>query len=219
MPKHYRKRNKKGSTYLKRQVGKNKAFIQTLKKGIEHKFVDTVDKVMIMDSSAGASDIFTINAVINQGLLENSRIGDKINGKRIMIRGFFSNSGANAADCVCRLIIYRIKENRGATLTVNDVLSNADSVNSFYQTDSANNIDVMYDQKFAMDTTQMSLIPFKWRRRINTITNFNSTTTGLISTIEQNAYNIIVLSTITDDPGTLDAPNFNFDVRYSFTDL
>lgn len=207
------KRNGNGN-YIRRQVGKNKAELKVLMKGVERKFHDRQNNVVVMTNQAVWA---SINDGIDQGFDQGDRVGNKINGKKIFIRGFFTNKGANAADCVCRIIIVRIPVPRITAPAVTRLLNDADNVNSFRLVTRDNEMIIMYDQTFAMDTTQMSLIPFKWSKKINTISEWTGAT-GSSTTITANTYGIYAFSTITDNPGTLDSPDFNFGVRYTYTD-
>ncbi len=227
MPKgKYLKRGKRGG-YIKKQVGKNKADLKILKRSIERKFNSRIDQTIVMDNTPTLyylnHDIIQTLAVVGQPVTtQHSRDGDALNGKSIMIRGYFDNKGVapnnNTVDCICRFILYRIKKNRGQTPVFSRLVNNPDSVNTLRNVDRASAFDVMYDQTFAMDTTQMSLIPFKLRKKINTITTYDDNA-GDVNGVQDNLYVIAVYSTVDDNEGVLDSPDFHFDIRYSYTDM
>ncbi len=199
----------------KDQVKKNKKDIAYLKRGLEHKFVEDNDETINMDSTAA---IYPLNDAITQGDTQTTREGNKVSNRKLSIKGYFANTGANAADCVCRIIIFKIKQNKGATPAIANLLNNVDSVNSHSQPNKTKDFSVFYDHTFTMDTTQMSLIAFKYDKVLRDSSQYLSDA-GTVAGIDTNLYCMAVYSSITDNPGTLDSPSFLFDYRFSFIDI
>lgn len=190
-------------------IAKVKRDIKWLKKNVEFKFKDTI--VALANANTTGST-FTLNLVAD-GPLSSERDGEEVTSRRLMIRGFFHNDHGTPVDCICRILVWRQRAPNAVTPTVPMVLDSV-GVNSFRQMARKENIIVYLDNTFTMDTTQHSLIPFKFLKKLNHTVRYSGAG-GTQADVFLNGLNVSFLSTVA---GTVNNPFVTFEARYSYCD-
>ncbi len=183
--------------------------IKWLKKNVEFKFKDTTFNDLDVND---ASTTQTLN-LIADGPLVDERDGEEVTARRLMIRGFFHNDQGTPVDCIIRMIIWRQISVLGVTPVLGMVNLSLD-VDSLRHMARKENVVVYLDETFTMDTTQHSLIPFKFIKKLNHKARFQGTT-GTQSDLFRNGINISLVSTVN---GVANDPLVNFTARYSYCD-
>ncbi len=206
--KHRRSRRR----FRKNGLRKVKKDIKWLKKNIEFKFKDLT--VTNQDAS-NAPTLLLLNGVAN-GPLVVERTGDELTARRIVIRGKIENTNGTPVDTIVRIILFRERRVNGVVPVLGDVLAatGTAAVLSWRNMDDKNNIKVMFDTTFTMDTTQHSLIPFKLIYKLNHQTLYSGVGTG-VSSIQTNGLFLVVISEVA---AGANAPTVDFTSRYSFVD-
>lgn len=212
-----RRRRRRRTKKTTKQVYKNKKDLKVLKKLIEPKFLDgtsTMSQITTasshvlllndIDQSAGGEDIQT-------------RIGRDILARRIFVRGYMQNTNGTPADGIMRILLVRYKDSKGEQIATNKVLYNeqgATTVNGFLNVDEARHFDVILDTTFGYDTSAHTLIPFKYKKKLNHVVRYNSST-GTYDMIEKNSLWLIAITT---QATAANAPDLVLEWRYSYLD-
>lgn len=197
-----RRRYQKGLTKVKRDV-------KWLKKNIEFKFLDST----LNNVELSTTPVVTPLSLIADGPLVSERSGESLTARRIALRFTVENNNGTPVDCVCRIMLVRSKQPRGALLPISGLLVSSD-VNSWRNLDRKNDIVVYADYTFTMDTTQHSMIPVKLIKKLNHIVKFSGAA-GSNSTLQENGLFLISLSTVVTGAN---APTLIGISRFSFND-
>ncbi len=207
------RRYRKSGSKLARQVYKNKKKISRVANIIERKFIDATSTDVEVNTTSAIVQL----TGVSEGVTTSTRIGDQVTGKSIMIRGFLDNNnhGGTNVDCICRIIVWRIRQGNGITPVIADeILTNVD-VNAMQDWDKKMKNKMYYDQTFVMDTSQHSIIPFKIRlSRLNIKVRYQGTGAGLADAMDNN-FMIGFFSTVA---GTVNDPQATFTSRFVYED-
>ncbi len=202
------RRRRKG---LSSKVKRNSKLIKKLNASVETKAEEIADINSVDVNTTSA--IHIINAVA-QGLDDNDRIGNNIFGKSITLRGTLENDHGTPEDCLVRVIVFRMKIPNGATPTLIGSVLEALEIESLYNWDNRKQYEILFDNTWAMDTTQHSLIPFKIRVKVNKKINYILTTKAF-GAAGTNGYYIGFFSNIA---GTTNNPQITLRGRHTYED-
>ncbi len=160
---HRRSRHRR--RFRQNGLGKVKKDIKWLKKNIEFKFADTT--TTNIDASL-AGTVSSLN-LIAQGDTVDTRIGDMITARRIVVRGKIENTNGTPVDTIVRIILFRTLRNNGVLTPLTELLAFGGSSIplAWREMEDSDNIKVMFDTTFTMDTLTHSLIPFKLMYKLN----------------------------------------------------
>ncbi len=204
--KHQRHRRRRNG------LSKVKKDIKWLKQNVEFKFKQFNFNDIGVDTGG---DMQLLNGIA-QGDTLDTRNGDEITARRILIRGFFDNSNGTPTDCLVRIILCRQLLGKASTPTMNDILdtSASDPINRAKNMDNKTDWKIYADHTFAMDNSTHSLIPFKMIYKLNNVVHYN--TSGVTSAqIETNGLYLLTMSTVT---AGANAPTYSCTSRYSYCD-
>ncbi len=197
---------------LKKQVAANRKAIKKQKRQIEWKYIEvpfddtninTTGKITCLNpvaQSAGAST-------------RGTRIGNQTINRKLTIRGVFDNSHGTEVDAIVRMIIFKSKDVSNVLPALTTVLS-VGNWRSHRNFDELYNIDVKYDVTFGMDTSQHTLIPFKYTLKMNNKAIYDAAG-GTYTAVEANGYYMLLLSQV---EGTDHCPVLNAISRFYFQD-
>ncbi len=207
---HFRKRKFRKKT--KRGLIKVKKDIKWLKKNIEFKFLDTVDT----NISASLAGTITPLNLVGQEVGSSNRIGDEITARRIAIRGKIENTNGTPVDTLVRIILFRERRVNGVLTPLSELLSfgGASIPLAWRQMRNSDNIKVMFDTTFTMDTLTHSLIPFKLMYKLNHQVRYLDAT-ATIAGLQTNGLFLVALSEVATGAN---APSMDISVRYSYVD-
>ncbi len=213
MPRHYRRKRKRGN-FLKKKVYKNARVIKQLSRAIEYKFFDSAQTADGMDTT-GATVV--LNAML-QGTTANTvsvRDGNKVQARRLTIRGLMRNINGTPTDTVVRIIIFRAKNQNNANQTIALLTEDgATNVNTMLRDVHKKRYQILADKTFSMDTAAHSIIPFYFTHKCNTVVTYNGNA-GTFADIEDGAYYIGYFGI---SAAGANAPTIDFSARFYFLD-
>ncbi len=207
---HFRRR--KFRTKTKKGLAKVKKDIKWLKKNIEFKIADTVTT----NISVSTTGTITPLNLIKQDIGTDERIGSEITARRIAIRGKIENTNGTPVDTLVRIILFRERRVNGVITPLAELLSfgGASIPLSWRQMQNSDNIKVMFDTTFTMDTLTHSLIPFKLMYKLNHQVRYGGVA-STIASLQTNGMFIVALSEVT---AGANAPSMDLSARYSYVD-
>ncbi len=212
MPRFSRKRRNGRGSYLKKQVGKNRAKIKLLAQAIEYKYHDVIAGADGMDAT-GASICLNTPRV---GTTSVTRVGDKVVARRLTIRGAILNVNGTPADCIGRIMILRARDqnNIAQTIAMVNQIGTSDMY-SHINNQNKQRFQILADKTYSLDTTSHSMIPFYFTHKCKSETIY-SADTGAATDIKEGAYYIMYWSSAT---AGANAPTILFDSRYYYIDM
>ncbi len=211
MPFRRKKRYNRSRRKRSNGLAKAKKDIKWLKKNVEFKFKDSEESA-IQCNTTGAITPLATDAIV-QGDSASERVGNEVTARRYHIRGYFYNTNGTPADCVVRVIIFRDKSPQGAAPGITELLVTGSLYAvSPYVIQESPRFKVYADYTFSMDTTQHSLIPFKFTQKVNHQVKWASGSVG-----EPN-FNGWYMATMSNIAGVIDAPRVLIYDRFSYCD-
>lgn len=209
MKRRYRKKRFKKS--LRSKVEKNRRAIKAIVKSQEKKAKSRV--IINGDMNTTGGYLYITN--IDRGDDDDERDGNIIYVKSIFARLGLKNTHGTPEDCFVRLILVRDKSPNNIALSIDDLLGVGWDVYSPINWDSKQKYQVYYDNTWAMDTSQHSMIPVKIRiDKINQQVTYDSTAGGT-NDARDNAFYLVRLSTVA---GTTNDPLLDGEVRVTYYD-
>ncbi len=206
--------SRRGGGKLKAQVFRNKAKLRRLESSIERKHTDLTFTNVEVNTTGVVHQITDID--IGATPTDITRVGDQIACKTIMIRGAVQNSHGTAVDNFVRILVWKNKAPLGVTEVIaNNVLESV-SVVSMQDWSHKQNINVLFDQMFVMDTALHTNIPFKIRlSNLKGQTRYEGSGAGQADAMN-NHYYIGLFSTVA---GTTNDPLAFFNTRVTYDDM
>jgi len=181
-----------------------------LTKQTEVKYVDVIASDAEVIGFSG--DVTLLNPVA-QGTDNIQRIGNKVNGKYLYIRGYIDNNQLQFGTVV-RFIVFMDTENQGSTPTAADVLSitgDNQAVMAMINLDHTPRYKVLYDKTLTTSSAGNYHALFKAFIRLKGITQSYTGTTA--TDVYKNAlYSLAIANVNTNDP------TITFVSRYAYTD-
>ncbi len=135
--------------------------------------------------------------------------------KNLTLRGIIHNDHGTSEDCLVRILVFRMKIPNGATPTLTGNVLDALTARSLYKWNVRKQVEILYDNTWAMDTLQHSIIPFKIRLRINKKVNYILTTKAFGAMGSNGLY----FSIFSDIAGTTNNPQFDLAGRFTYIDM
>lgn len=209
--KRYRKRRRRYRKSLYSKVEKNRRAIKGIVKSQEKK----AKTITITDGDVNDTGGYTYITNINRGDDDDERDGNVIYLKSIFGRIGLTNDHGTPEDCFVRMMLVCDKSANNVALDLADLLGTGWNIFSPINWDSKKKYKVYYDNMWAMDTSQHSYIPIKFR-----ITNINKQVTydntdGGTDDARDNAFYLVRMSTVT---GTTNDPLIDAKIRVTYYD-
>ncbi len=204
-----RKRSRFGRKTQAQAIRSNTAKLQQIKSATEKKTVSVFDSSVHVNTTG---IVIPLN-LCQQGKDEAERDGNKITTKRLFIRGRFVNTHGTPEDCIIRMIIFRRKDVSGVLPTSTTLLTTQDDLGMMNK-DHMHDYVIYHDVTFVMDTTQHSIVPFKWMKRLNLNVRFNAPQ-AVTASLEANGLFMWFYSTVA---GETNDPLVSYQLRHEFID-
>lgn len=193
----------------------------------EIKTVDTSAASMYFDTNSAVANCMKLLNTIPTGVLAINRLGKKVEGTAVHIRGYIQASSATVYEKVTLLLVWIRNANQFATLpAVTDILVSQNS-NSLTNRDNAPKFKIVrrWDYTIVGDTTTVDTesvlqnvehyVPLKAGKYVSTWTQGSAN--GTIGEFEQGA--MILLTVGFNANGATTTPVGEFKTRYYFYDV
>lgn len=203
----YRKAPGRVGTYkrawyqLKRDVGKLKDMIN-----VEYKYFDTA----ISQSPDNTGYDKAIVNVPVQGDDALSRDGRQIRIKSIQFNVEIEMAAA-ATNTRVRVLLVLFKSSNGGDLTMSNVMVSANNINSLRLVSDQRDYWVIFDKTFVLTDVTKQQLQFKYYKRLDVKTRYNSGNAGTFADVEHNAIHFCSLS---DEAANTPTLTGNCRIRY-----
>lgn len=199
MPMYRRKYNKKTKKYYykrKRNIWYNRSANKALRLAryavsnlnVEYKFYDTDDSV-----SLGTSGTIYNLAPIPQGDGSSSRDGRSIKLKSLFIKGSLQLNPSATTSRVRIMVVMKINNGLSAPVAT-DVLDTV-LMNSLRNLDNTDNIKVLYDKRFIIDSNRQSELYWQFYKKLNHRQQYQiGATAGVATVLERFGFYLIAFS-------------------------
>jgi len=179
------------------------AYRRSLPGSLETKWNDSTFSQTTSATGALVSFTGAVNGtslcLIPQGTTDNTRIGQKINLKRIRIKFNAILTANTVTGERIRIILWKDKQANGAAPAVTDILTNAD-IDSFINMDNTERFEIIKDRTFIIQPQSGTAgsaclaTPFMWRfnHKANTRIDYSSTA-GAITELRSVNYGLLLL--------------------------
>jgi len=177
------------------------------------------EKTLTVDATPAANSTgnLTLLNAITKGTTDNTRVGTRVNIRRLQIRGFCAVTPTTGVDQLHRVMLIVDQQANAAAPTLATILQ-ATTVYSFPDPEYVDRFRIIYDRTFALNATAESgsIIPFNIDLRTKVDTHFNASAYGDIRDIISGSIYLGVIGTSAAG-GTAGSVNLSTIVR--FTDL
>jgi len=192
------------------QVSRNTLLLRRLRNSEEKKYLDTAVNLTVA-IAGNAAQVLLLNGLA-QGNTASTRIGNKITMKGLQLRLNAKAGNGEADGQVVRFLLCAEKKPEGSASGWTSICATADTLANYFMTLN-NNMIVLWDETYALDSSQFQLPIKKWIDLKGLVADYSRGNAGTIADFQQNSIYLMV-NTLNNTVATTLVGN----VRLRYTD-
>lgn len=192
------------------QVSRNTLMLRQLRNTEEKKYLDTVVNLTV-PIAGNAAQVVLLNGM-SQGNTASTRIGNKVTMKGLQLRLNAKAGNGEADGQLIRFILVAEKKPEGSASAWTSICNSVDTLSNYSMTLN-NNMIVLWDETFAMDTSQFQLPIKKWIDLKGLVADYSRGNAGTVADFQQNSIYLMV-NTLNNTVAT----DLDGNVRLRYTD-